>query len=487
MAEITQYDRLFIGGRWVEPAGAATIEVVSPVTQQVVGRVPHADPKDVDRAVAAARDAFDHGSWPRLTVAERAEVVTRIKDALLARYQEMAELITLQNGSPLGFSLRGQALAPVGIFAAALAAAERLTLEEEREGLTGPVLVRRQPVGVVAAITPWNVPQFTIAGKLAPALLAGCTVVLKPAPETPLDAFLLAEICEEAGLPEGVLSVLPADRGTSSYLAAHPGIDKVAFTGSVAAGKAVMAAAARNLTRVSLELGGKSAAVLLEDADLDTALPVVVGATCAANSGQACVALTRVLAPASRYDEVAARLTEAFRALKVGDPADPATVVGPMVTRNQRQRVLDYVRIGRDEGAEVLTGGGTPADRETGWYVEPTLFGEVTNDMRIAREEIFGPVVCLLRYETEEDAVRIANDSDYGLSGAVFTADEERGVRFARRVRTGTYSVNGFRLDPAAPFGGFKNSGIGREFGPEGLAGYFEYQSVHLPVPPRRG
>ncbi|MGW4029185.1 aldehyde dehydrogenase [Streptomyces sp. NPDC004838] len=483
MAQIIEHDRLFIGGRWVEPAGGETIEVVSPVTEQIVGRVPHAAPADVDKAVAAAREAFDHGPWPRLTVAERAEVVTRIKDALLARHQEMAELITLQNGSPISFSVRGQALSAVAIFGAALAAAAQLTLEEERQGLTGPVLVRRQPVGVVAAITPWNVPQFTIAGKLAPALLAGCTVVLKPSPETPLDSYLLAEICEQAGLPEGVLSVLPADRETSAHLAAHPGIDKIAFTGSVGAGKAVMAAAAQNLTRVSLELGGKSAAIILEDADLDAALPGIVGGTCAANSGQACIALTRVLAPASRYDEVAAKLSASFSALTVGDPSDPATVVGPMVTRKQQERILDYIRVGQAEGAKLLTGGGTPADRPTGWYVEPTLFGDVTNDMRIAREEIFGPVVCLIRYESEEDAVRIANDSDYGLSGAVFTADSEHGKRLARRIRTGTFTINGFRLDPAAPFGGFKNSGIGREFGPEGLVGYFEYQTINLPVP----
>ncbi|MGW4205832.1 aldehyde dehydrogenase [Streptomyces sp. NPDC004726] len=483
MAQIIEHDRLFIGGRWVEPAGGETIEVVSPVTEQIVGRVPHAAPADVDKAVAAAREAFDHGPWPRLTVAERAEVVTRIKDALLARHQEMAELITLQNGSPISFSVRGQALSAVAIFGAALAAAAQLTLVEERQGLTGPVLVRRQPVGVVAAITPWNVPQFTIAGKLAPALLAGCTVVLKPSPETPLDSYLLAEICEQAGLPEGVLSVLPADRETSAHLAAHPGIDKIAFTGSVGAGKAVMAAAAQNLTRVSLELGGKSAAIILEDADLDAALPGIVGGTCAANSGQACIALTRVLVPTSRYDEVAAKLSASFSALTVGDPSDPATVVGPMVTRKQQERILDYIRVGQDEGAKLLTGGGTPADRPTGWYVEPTLFGDVTNDMRIAREEIFGPVVCLIRYESEEDAVRIANDSDYGLSGAVFTADSEHGKRLARLIRTGTFTINGFRLDPAAPFGGFKNSGIGREFGPEGLAGYFEYQTINLPVP----
>ncbi|MFI7361445.1 aldehyde dehydrogenase [Streptomyces sp. NPDC050149] len=483
MTDILEHRSLYIGGRWAEPAGQGTIEVVSPVTEQVVGRVPHATPEDVDRAVAAAREAFDHGPWPRMTLAERIEVVTRIKDAIAVRHQELAELVTLQNGSPMLFSVRGQALSAVGAFAASLAAAARFVVEDERQGTGGPVLVRREPVGVVAAITPWNIPQLTIAGKLAPALLAGCAVILKPSPETPLDALWLADLCAEAGLPEGVLSVLPADRETSSYLAAHPGIDKVAFTGSVGAGKAIMAAASQNLTRVSLELGGKSAAIVLDDADLSVAVPAIVGGTCAANSGQACVALTRVLVAASRYDEVAAALTGAFASLTIGDPSDPKTVVGPMVTRNQQQRNLDYIRIGQEEGAKLLTGGGVPEGLTTGWYVEPTLFGDVTNDMRIAREEIFGPVVCLIRYETEDEAVALANDSDFGLSGAVFGADTERATEVARKVRTGTITVNGFRLDLAAPFGGFKHSGIGREFGPEGLSGYFEYQTVNLPAP----
>ena len=485
MTDIVEYRKLFIGGRWAEPAGSDTIEVVSPHTEQVVGRVPHATPEDVDRAVAVAREAFDNGPWPRMPLAERIEVVTRIKDALAARHQELAELVTLQNGSPMLFSVRGQALSAVGVFGTALAAAAQFEEEEERRGTGGPVLVRREPVGVVAAITPWNVPQLTIAGKLAPALLAGCTVILKPSPETPLDANWLAELCAGAGLPEGVLSVLPAGRETGAHLVSHPGIDKVAFTGSVGAGKAIMAAAAQNLTRVSLELGGKSAAILLDDADLSVAVPAIVGGTCAANSGQACVALTRVLVPASRYEEVAAVLTRAFAGLRVGDPSDPETVVGPMVTANQRQRNLDYIRIGQEEGAEVLTGGGVPDGAVTGWYVEPTLFGDVTNDMRIAQEEIFGPVVCLIRYETQDEAVALANDSDFGLSGAVFGADTARATEVARRVRTGTITVNGFRLDLAAPFGGYKNSGIGREFGPEGLAAYFEYKTVNLPAPAR--
>ncbi|MFE5858208.1 aldehyde dehydrogenase [Streptomyces sp. NPDC056500] len=483
MTDIVEHHRLFIGGAWVEPSGSDTIEIVSPVTEQVIGRVPHATPADVDKAVAVAREAFDHGPWPRMTLAERIEVVTRIKDALAARHQELAELVTLQNGSPMLFSVRGQALSAVGVFGVALAAAAGFAEEDERQGTGGPVLVRREPVGVVAAITPWNVPQLTIAGKLAPALLAGCTIILKPSPETPLDALWLADLCAEAGVPDGVLSVLPADRETGAHLVSHPGIDKVAFTGSVGAGKAIMAAAAAHLTRVSLELGGKSAAILLDDADLAVAIPAIVGGTCAANSGQACVALTRVLVPAARYDEVAAVLTAAFAKLKVGDPADPTTVVGPMVTKKQQERNLDYIRIGQEEGAKLLTGGGVPKDLSTGWYVEPTLFGDVTNDMRIAREEIFGPVVCLIRYEDEDEAVTIANDSEFGLSGAVFGADSERATAIARRVRTGTITVNGFRLDLAAPFGGYKNSGIGREFGPEGLAGYFEYKSINLPAP----
>ncbi|MGW6754100.1 aldehyde dehydrogenase [Streptomyces sp. NPDC055006] len=481
MSEIIEYPALYIGGEWVESEGADTIEVVNPHTEQVIGRVPHATPADVDKAVAAAREAFDHGPWPRTPPAERIAVVERIKDGLLARAQEISKLITLQNGSPSSFASRAQVNAAVGVYASSAATAARFVWEEERPGLGGPALVRKEPVGVVAAITPWNVPQFAVSAKLGPALLAGCTVVVKPSPETPLDALVLAEICERAGLPKGVLSVLPADRGTSAYLASHPGIDKVGFTGSVAAGKKIMAAAAENLTRVTLELGGKSAGIILEDADVAAALPQLV-AGAFLNSGQACVALTRILVPASRYEEIAARFTEAVAALKVGDPTDPATDVGPLVTARQRQRNLDYIRLAQEEGAKLLTGGGIPQGRSTGWYVEPTLFGEVDNSMRIAREEVFGPVVCLIRYEDEADAVRIANDSDYGLAGTVFAATEEHGIEIARRIRTGTYAVNCQRSELGAPFGGYKNSGIGREFGPEGLSAYVETKTIALPA-----
>lgn len=480
MGDLIEYGQLFIGGALVDPAGAETIEVVSPHTEQVIGRVPHAARADVDRAVAAARRAFDEGEWPRTSLEERIAVVTRIKDAVAMRHEEIAKVISAQNGSPYSWSVLAQALGAMMVWDSAITVARDFTFEERRAGVLGPLLVRREPVGVVAAVVPWNVPQFVAAAKLAPALLAGCSVILKPSPETPLDAYLLAEIATEAGLPEGVLSILPADREVSEYLVGHPGVDKVSFTGSVPAGKRVMEVASRQLTRVTLELGGKSAAVILPDADLEAAVAGIVP-NAWMNNGQACVAQTRILAPRGHYDELAERFAAAASALVVGDPMDPATQVGPLVARRQQRRSLDYIALGQREGAKVLTGGGRPEAQETGWYVEPTLFGDVANTMRIAREEIFGPVICLLPYGDEEEAARIANDSDYGLSGSVWTADVAHGIDFARRIRTGTYSVNTFSLDMLGPFGGYKNSGLGREFGPEGLAAYLEHKMIHLP------
>ncbi|MBA2953202.1 aldehyde dehydrogenase family protein [Nocardioides sp. MAH-18] len=477
---MNDYDKLFIGGRWVDPSGDGSIEVVNPHDGTPVGRVPHATTGDVDAAVAAARTAFESGPWPRLTLEERLAVVERIGSLLTERAPELATLITRQNGSPITFSTRAQAGVSAAIYAVTASIARSYPFEERRDGMRGPVVVRREPVGVVAAVIPWNVPAFAAALKLAPALAAGCTVILKPSPEAPLDANLLAEVAAEAGLPAGVLSVLPADREVSEYLVGHPGVDKVSFTGSVAAGKRVMEVAAGNLSRITLELGGKSAAVLLEDADLDLAVPTIAGASWALNNGQACIALTRVLAPRSRYAEVADRLTAAASALVVGDPMDPATQVGPLVSRRQQERNLDYVRIGQEEGAMLLTGGGVPDGLEDGCYLAPTLFGDVDNSMRIAQEEIFGPVVCLIPYDAEDDAVRIANDSDYGLSGAVFGADSEHALDVARRIRTGTITVNGFATEPTAPFGGFKSSGIGREMGADGLSAFLEAKSVVL-------
>ncbi|AZK93876.1 MULTISPECIES: aldehyde dehydrogenase [Streptomyces] len=479
--EFTAHEQLFIGGAWTDPLGTDTIDVVSPHTEQVIGRVPHASPADADRAVAAARRAFDEGPWPRMALEERIAVIGRIKDAIAVRHEEFARVISAQNGSPYAWSVLAQALGAMMVWDSAITVARAVAEEEPRAGVLGPILVRREPVGVVAAIVPWNVPQFTAAAKLAPALLAGCTAVLKPSPETPLDSYLLAEIVREAGLPEGVLSILPAGRGTGEYLVGHPGVDKVSFTGSVAAGRRVMEVAARNLTRVTLELGGKSAAVILPDADISEAVAGIAPAAWM-NNGQACVAQTRILAPRARYAETAEALTAAAEALTVGDPLDPATGLGPLVAERQRRRSLDYIGAGRSEGARILTGGGRPKGLERGWYVEPTLLGDVDNGMRVAREEIFGPVVCLLPYGDEEEAVRIANDSDYGLSGSVWTADPERGIAFARRIRTGTYNVNTFSLDMLGPFGGYKNSGLGREFGTEGYAAYLEHKTIHLPA-----
>ncbi|NBE55805.1 aldehyde dehydrogenase [Streptomyces boluensis] len=480
MTELVEHQKLFIGGELVDPLGKDVIEVVSPHTEEVVGRVPHAVPADVDRAVAAARRAFDDGPWPRMTLDERIEVVTRIKDAFTARHEEFARLISAQNGTPYTSSIMVQSLAAMMVWDSALTTARNFTYEERRDGVLGKLLVRREPVGVVAAVVPWNVPQFTAAAKLAPALLAGCPVILKVSPETPLDGYLLAEVAAEAGLPEGVLSVIPADREVSEYLVGHPGVDKVSFTGSVAAGKRVMEVCSRNLTRVTLELGGKSAAIVLPDADAGTAVQGIVPFAWMIN-GQACVAQTRILVPRSRYDEFAEAFAAAASGLKVGDPLDPTTELGPLVAKRQQQRSLDYIRIGQEEGAKVLAGGGRPAGLDKGWYVEPTLFGDVDNSMRIAREEIFGPVICLLPYGDEAEAVKIANDSEYGLSGSVWTADVERGIDVARQVRTGTYSVNTFSLDMLGPFGGYKNSGLGREFGPEGYGEYFEHKMIHLP------
>ncbi|MDJ0462874.1 aldehyde dehydrogenase [Streptomyces sp. H27-C3] len=481
MTELVEHGKLYIGGELVDPLGTDVIEVISPHTEQVIGRVPHASRADVDRAVATARAAFDEGPWPRMTLDERIAVVSRIKDAIAVRHEEIARVISSENGTPYTAGIMMQALAAMMVWDATITVARDFPHEERRAGVLGPILVRREPVGVVAAVVPWNVPQFTAAAKLAPALLAGCSAVLKVSPETPLDAYILADIATEAGLPPGVLSIIAADREVSEYLVGHPGVDKVSFTGSVAAGKRVMEVASRNLTRVTLELGGKSAAVILPDADAASTVAGIVPFAWMLN-GQACVAQTRILAPRSRYDEFADAFAAAAQALKVGDPLDPATELGPLVAERQQQRSLDYIRIGQEEGAKILTGGGRPAGMDQGWYVEPTLFGSVDNSMRIAREEIFGPVICLMPYGDEREALRIANDSDYGLSGSVWTADVEHGIDVARQVRTGTYSVNTFSVDMLGPFGGYKNSGLGREFGPEGYGEYLEHKMIHLPA-----
>ncbi|MEU4537152.1 aldehyde dehydrogenase [Streptosporangium sp. NPDC023825] len=471
-----QHDTLFIGGDWVAPAGTGIIDVVSPHTEEVVGRVPDGTPADMDRAVAAARQAFDHGPWPRMTMAERAAVVGRLAEIYAARQGEMAELITLEMGSPITFSQLAQAPQPLGMLQYYAELGKTFPVEEERPGTFGTVTVRREPVGVVAAVVPWNVPQFVIMIKLAPALVAGCTIVVKPAPETPLDSYLLAEMVKEAGIPDGVVNIVAAGRETSEYLISHPGVDKVAFTGSTAAGRRIAAICGEQLKRCTLELGGKSAAIILDDCDLPSAMGFLSIASLM-NNGQACVAQTRILASRSRYDEVVDAVSAMVRGMQVGDPADPATGIGPMVAKRQQERVEGYIKIGIDEGAKPVVGGlERPYDR--GWYVAPTVFAGATNEMRIAREEIFGPVLAVIPYEDEKDAIRIANDSDYGLAGTVWTADTEHGMDVARQVRAGTYGVNLFMIENSSPFGGFKGSGLGRELGPEGLSSYLEYKSI---------
>ncbi|MGW2662667.1 aldehyde dehydrogenase [Nocardia tengchongensis] len=474
-----EYQSLFIGGRWTAPAGPDTLSVVSPATLETVGSVPVVTRADVDAAVAAARRAFDSGPWPATPPEERAALLSRVVALLDQKAGDIANALSAETGAPpmaastLNY-VSGRATLD---FYAGLGKSFPWT--ETRTGLFGTTRVSREPVGVVAAVIAWNVPIFLAINKLAPALLAGCSVVLKPAPLTPLAANLLADIFAEAGLPEGVLSVLPAEADASEYLVSHPGVDKVTFTGSSAVGRKIAAIAGSQLKRCSLELGGKSAAILLPDMDIATMPQLAFSGLM--NSGQACVAQTRILAPRSRYDEILEALTAAVELFPVGLPDDPAAQLGPLISQAQRERVEGYIAKGKDEGARLIRGGGRPADLP-GWYVQPTVFADVNNAMTIAREEIFGPVLSVLPYDTEDEAIAIANDSDYGLAGSVWTTDIEHGATVASKVRTGTYAINWYAFDACAPFGGYKTSGIGRENGPEGLDAYCETKSLLMPM-----
>ncbi|MGA4844293.1 aldehyde dehydrogenase [Streptomyces sp. G45] len=475
------YDRLFIAGSWVEPSDAELLDIVSPHDRSVIGRAAQAHPADVNRAVSAARESFEAGVWRLTPPAERIALLRRLNVLREERAEEIARLVSRERGSA-GWFTRAAQQGLTRQANAYLKAAEEFgweeTLAPSDAAAPARSVVRREPVGVVAAVIPWNSPFSSATTKLFPALAAGNSVVLKVSPANSLSMGLLAELLERTGLPEGVISVLPADRETSEYLVSHAEVDKIAFTGSTRAGRRIASIAGEHLKRVSLELGGKSAAIILPDADLQRAVAGVKFASLL-NNGQSCVAQRRILAPRSRYAEVVAALKEMVESLGVGDPDHPDTFIGPMIRPDQQQRVRDHIRLGVEEGARLVTGGPqVPAGLEQGNDVTPTVLADVDNAMRVAQEEIFGPVLVVIAYDDEDDAVRIANDSAYGLSGGVWSRDEEHALAVARRIRTGTVTVNGASISFDGPFGGFKASGIGREFGAVGLGTYTEYKTI---------
>ena len=480
MATIAPVDRqrMYLGGAWTASRGGTPLDIRNPADQDLVGRTVLASGEDVERAVAAARASFDSGVWRQTPRQDRAEVLERAADILQERSEYLVDLLTRELGCPRWFSAAAHVPNPIRHLRYYAGLVRSTDPDEPRtDGAGNTSLVTQEPVGVVAAITPWNGPLSSPMLKIAPALAAGCSVISKPAPEAPLTLFELAEALAEAGLPPGVFNLVPGDRDAGAHLVAHEGVDKVAFTGSSAAGKRIMAVCAERIARVTLELGGKSAAIVLPDADLAAFVKKILPMALMVN-GQACIAQTRILAPVTRHDAVVDALAAAFREVPVGDPFAAGTVVGPLISERQRDRVEGYLATGRAEGARVVAGGGRPKGLDAGWYVEPTLFDGVHNGMRIAREEIFGPVVAVIPYRDTDEAVAIADDSPYGLSGSVWTADPDAGLAVARRLRTGMVSVNGHPQAYGSPFGGFKESGIGREMGPEGLRAYQETKSI---------
>jgi betaine-aldehyde dehydrogenase len=471
---------LLVGGRWVVPEAAQRRSIVDCSTEQVLQTVALAGEAEIDLAVDSARGAFERGDWCSFSVDQRADLLDRLAAELEARCEQIASTISQENGCSIATSPQFQVLAAAETVTRAARVARELRFEDARQGALGnPVVVTREPVGVVAAVVPWNVPLTIAMMKLAPALAAGCTVIVKPDPKTALDARYLSESLKACGFPGGVVSVVPADREVAEYLVSHAGVDKVSFTGSTTAGRRVASICGQSIRRCTLELGGKSAAIIVDDVDLDRALPSLIPAMLMI-TGQACVAQTRLLVPRSRKAEIAAAVGDAFASLVVGNALDPETEVGPLVSQEHRARVLDYIRIGVKEGATIAVGGEATDVDGRGFFVQPTLLTDVDRRATVAQEEIFGPVVCLIEYDGIDDAVAIANDSPFGLSGSVWTRDVEFGTAVARRVRTGTINVNYSIPETDAPFGGFKASGIGRENGKEALDAYLEYKAIGL-------
>ncbi len=475
----TSRDSFFIGNEWVKPASDRKFTLINASTEEAIGTAPEGCEADMDAAVAAARKAFAASGWSDASPQDRAVVMERFMGAVAARGEEIGKLVSAQNGMPVAISVPLEGQFSVGIVQYYAELAKAMGQPDVRPSQMGKeTLVERSPVGVVAAIVPWNFPVTLALNKIGPAMAAGCTMVIKASPGTVLDSYLLAEAALEAGVPAGVLNWVAADREVGAYLVGHPGVDKVAFTGSTAAGRTIARTCGELLRPVTLELGGKSAAILLEDADIGTFLAGVPMAVLL-NNGQACYNGTRVLAPKSRYGEVVDALAGFASSLKVGDALDPETHVGPMASSAHRDRVESYIEIGKGEG-RLVAGGGRPKDTNHGWFVQPTVFADVDNSARIAQEEIFGPVLSVISYDGEDDALRIANDSQFGLGGSVWSADTAHATDVARKVQSGTVGVNGYMPSLGAPFGGIKGSGMGREFGPETILAYQNIKSIYV-------
>ncbi len=474
------YDSLFIGGEWTAPASGDLIDVISPFTEKPIAQVPDGSIEDIDRAVAAARRAFDEGPWPRMSLAERIQVMRRLSAELAANERAMAELVTAEMGSPIAHSVPIQANRARVTLDEMITQAQRYPFTEIRTAPTGRARVLRTAIGVVGALVPWNAPHLITMYKLAPALLAGCTGVVKCAPETPLDQYLLAELATKAGLPAGVINVVPAGLEPSRHLVTHPGIDVISFTGSSQVGKDIGAQCGALLRHATLELGGKSAAVVLDDVDVEAVANTLIQMAYR-NNGEVCTAKTRFILPRSRSGEIVEAMVDVLGSLKVGDPFEEDTYFGPLVTSGHRDRVEGMIQRAIADGARAVIGGGRPEGLDTGWFVEPTLFTNVRTEMEIHQEEVFGPVGVVVEYDTVEEAVGIANDSKYGLSGSVFGADVGRAFDVASRLETGMVEINGNPAGIAAPFGGQKESGLGYELGAEGFDEFLAVKSIGLP------